>query len=46
MIIRAIYAAKPKTRYPLGITGPVRFAKKIIGDRAMDAIFRRVYGVE
>ncbi|MBN1757761.1 MAG: SDR family NAD(P)-dependent oxidoreductase [Chitinispirillaceae bacterium] len=45
-VVKAVYARRPKTRYPIGVTGLVGTVKKLLSDRMMDAIWRRVYGIE
>ncbi len=45
VIERAVTAKRPRTRYAMGMGAkPVLFARRILPDRAMDAIFARVIG--
>lgn len=45
VIERAVTAKRPRTRYAMGLGAkPLLFARRILPDRAMDAIFARVIG--
>lgn len=45
VIERAVTAKRPRTRYAMGMGAkPVLFARRLLPDRAMDAIFARVIG--
>ena len=44
-IERAVTAKRPRTRYAMGMGAkPILFARRVLPDRAMDAIFARVVG--